>query len=374
MSRTCLTSLALAAAVVPAVACGEDITTGAADGGAGEVCQPRQRAGLDLADEPCSLLSSHAFFTDGPAQVPADGVVPYDINTPLFSDYAAKHRFLWLPDGQSMQYSDTGVFDLPVGAVLIKTFGYPDDMRDPSAGETLIETRLLIRDDDGWIGRVYVWKADQSDAVLSNAGARVDVSWIDAAGQSRELGYIVPNTNQCSQCHIRGDSVQPIGIQAKHLNRDFDYGDGTRNQLQELSARGMLSDVGAVDSAPRAPVFDDPDSGTLAERARAWLDINCAHCHNPDGPARTSGLDLRAEQDQPSAYGVCKTPVAAGAGSGDRDYSIVPGQPDQSILVFRIESVEPDVRMPELLRQMVHVEGVAVVRDWIAELDGSCGQ
>lgn len=357
--------VAIAALVVMLAGCGDNLEgDGPVGGGGEELCLPPDgdAAFFDLDQEPCLELSSYRFFADGPAQVAGDGVVPYDINSALFSDYAGKHRFLFLPE--PMRYEESGIFYMPVGSVIIKTFAYPDK---------LVETRLLVHRQEGWEGLVYVWDEDQSDAHLQKAGGIVPVEWTSDEGDRRELRYIVPNVNQCVNCHVAGDRSQPIGIQARHLNRDFAYPDGTENQLAALAARGLLDDAPADPAdAPRAATWDDPDSGTLEERARAWLDINCAHCHAPTGPARTSGLDLRAEQIEPALYGVCKTPVAAGAGSGGLDYSIVPGQPDESILVFRLESVEPAIRMPEILRQTVHTESVDLVREWIASLEGDC--
>ena len=340
-----------------------------------ETCEvaPGSGVSFDPDAEPCELLSSYRFFADGPAQLPNDGVVPYDVNTPLFSDYASKHRFIWLPEGTAIRYADEGPLEFPEGAVLIKTFGFAADLRDPAGDERLIETRLLIRRDGAWDGLVYRWDGLESDARLAIAGGVVPVSWIDDDGEARELEYIVPHINQCEGCHTDGETTALLGPRARHLNRDFDYGGGPENQLVHLAGLGLLEGAPAdPDNAPRAPVFDDPATGSVDERARAWLDINCAHCHNPAGPARSSGLDLRAEQTEPIAFGVCKTPVAAGAGSGGLQYNIVPGSPDESILVFRLEATEPDVRMPELLRQTVHQESAALVREWIAGLDGAC--
>jgi len=110
----------------------------------------------------------------------------------------------------------------------------------------------------------------------------------------------------------------------------------------------------------------------LEQRARAYLDINCAHCHNPDGPGNTSGLDLRAFQNDMVALGECKTPVAAGRGSGNLRFAILPGRPEESILVHRLGSTEPKVMMPELGRSAVHREGLELIRSWIAAMKGSC--
>jgi mono/diheme cytochrome c family protein len=115
-------------------------------------------------------------------------------------------------------------------------------------------------------------------------------------------------------------------------------------------------------------IWNDPKTGTLDERARAYLEVNCAHCHNPKGPARTSALDLLASQTDPTLWGLHKPPVAAGRGTGGRKFDIVPGKPDESIMVFRMESTEPGVMMPELPRRMVDDEGVALIREWIAKM------
>jgi uncharacterized repeat protein (TIGR03806 family) len=343
-----------------------------------DVCDPSAGEGVsfDPAAEPCQLLSSYRFFTDGPGQVPNQGVEPYDLTSPLFSDYATKHRFVWLPPGESMTYAESGVLDMPVGAVLIKTFSYLADLRDADSAERLVETRLLVHREAGWEGLVYVWNEQQSEAELRVAGAMVPVEWIHTDGEPRSLSYIVPNTNQCVGCHsvrVEGEDVTvPIGIKARYLNRDQPV-EGGINQLVHLTELGTLTGAPADPAAaPRAPVWDDPDSGTVDQRARAWLDINCAHCHSQVGPARTSGLDLTVEQTDPAQYGVCKSPIATGPGSGGRLYGIVPGLPDESILMFRLESVAPEIRMPELLRQTVHVESIALLREWIEGLPGEC--
>lgn len=358
---------------------GVEVDAALPDAAPADVCNPApgDEVSFDPAAEPCRKLSSYRFFTDGPAQAPNRRVVPYDLNTPLFSDYATKHRFLWLPPGQSMAYSETGVFDMPVGAVLIKTFSYLHDLRDPGGGERLVETRLLVHRESGWKGLVYLWNDEQTEAELVVAGATVPVEWVHTDGETRQLSYRVPDINQCENCHVvhvdDDDVGTPIGIQARHLNRELDVGDGPVNQLAALAEGGYLTGAPADPAAaPRAPVFDDLDSGTLDERARAWLDINCAHCHSQVGPARTSGLDLSIGQTDPSQYGVCKAPIAAGPGTGGRLYDIVPGLPDESIFVFRLESVEPEIRMPELLRQTVHTESVALVKEWIAAMTGEC--
>jgi len=252
--------------------------------------------------------------------------------------------------------------------VIAKTFAYPRDARDPSQGRRLIETRILRRQSDGWVGLPYVWNAAQTEATLDVAGDMVDVSWVHSDGSARTNNYIIPNVNQCKGCHTTGEVLMPIGPKARHLNRHFAYREGTENQLTHWTHRGALAGAPPADRAPRLAAWDNPESGTLDARARAWLEINCAHCHHPAGPARNSGLDLLAAQRTPVAFGVYKPPVAAGIGSGGLDYDIVPGRPDRSILAYRIASTHPGVMMPELGKRLVHVEGVALVRQWIAAM------
>jgi uncharacterized repeat protein (TIGR03806 family) len=235
----------------------------------------------------------------------------------------------------------------------------------------LIETRILKHEPDGWVGLPYVWNSGQTEATLDVAGDAVDVSWIHTDGRARTNNYIIPNVNQCKGCHKSGEVMTPIGPKARHLNRDFAYREGRENQLARWSRLGALADAPPPDRAPRLAAWDDPKSGTLDARARAWLEINCAHCHNPAGPARSSGLELVAAQRNPAAFGVNKPPVAAGIGSGGLSYDIVPGRPDQSILAYRIASTHPGIMMPELGKRLVHEEGVALVRQWIAAMPGA---
>jgi uncharacterized repeat protein (TIGR03806 family) len=314
----------------------------------------------------CKKLSSWQLFDDIATQTPAPGVLPYDLTTPLFSDYAVKDRFVRLPDGEMATWHDRDPLALPVGSVLVKTFSYLADRRDPAGARTLLETRVLVHGQTGWHGSAYVYDGKTDDAELSIAGDILDARWIHDDGADRTNKYVVPNQNQCKLCHEEHDEiVTPVGPKVRHLQPDA---------VQALIDGGVLAGAPPREQWPRAFVAADPASGTLDERARAWLDINCGFCHNPRGAARTSGLYLDSAETDPSKLGVCKPPVAAGRGSGGLQYDIVPGKPDESILVYRMESTEPEIRMPELGRNLVHVEGVALVREWIAAMPGACGQ
>ena len=322
-------------------------------------------AGL-LADDPAPTLAAYRLFADAAGRQPnGPRVVPYDLATPLFSDYAVKRRYLFLPPGTKVAWRDAGALDFPVGATLIKTFAYPADFRRPDQGLRFIETRLLIHRKVGWVPLTYVWNQDQTQAVLKRAGTRVPVAFVDAAAQPRQIDYQVPNTNQCKQCHALGGETTPIGPKARNLNIDVAFGQGRGNQLALWSGLGLLSGAPDPAAAPRLPRWDDP-SQAVADRARAYLDVNCGHCHNPAGMASNSGLYLTWEEADPAALGVGKRPVAAGRGSGGLEVSIDPGHPDRSILAWRMASVEPGVMMPQIGRTVVHEEGLALVRAYIA--------
>jgi len=331
--------------------------------------------GVNVGTQDCQFLSSYRFFVAPAAQQrPNEGVIPYDLNTALFSDFTEKHRFVWLPPGTRAQYEERRPFEFPVGTVIIKTFAYPNDQTDSDAGEDILETRLLIHRADGWVGLPYVWNAARSDAELRLVGATLQVSGVQADGEFGTFPYFVPNANQCKACHRAfDDKMAPIGPNARNLNKDFAYADGSANQLVRWTELGILAGAPTdPQSAPRAAAFDDPTSGSVELRARAYLDVNCAHCHNETGPARPSGLWLEYDQTNPTHVGVCKQPVAAGKGTGGFSHAIDPGSPDTSILTFRMASTETDIMMPELGRTRVHTEGLEVIRAWIAEMEGEC--
>lgn len=322
-----------------------------------------------LADEPAPRLADYRLFLDAAAHTPARGVIDYDLATPLFSDYAQKSRLVFVPDGAAARYVASGVFEFPVGSVLIKTFAYPADLRAPSDSVRRLETRLLIRKASGWSAQTYVWNAAGTEARLLEVGAQIPVTFIDLAGTTQSFVYDVPNRNQCKGCHVHDGAITPIGPRARNLDRMIATDAGAENQINRWSRLGVLS--GAPRAASEAPDAFDAASASLDVRARAYLDVNCAHCHSPGGPADNSGLDLRFEQTTPILFGVRKRPVAAGRASADLSYAIDPGHPDRSILLHRMESDDSGVMMPELGRTLVHREGVALVRDWIAAMDES---
>ncbi|MBS0365213.1 MAG: hypothetical protein JSR67_05225 [Proteobacteria bacterium] len=356
------------------------------------------------AGKPERLSDWQLFAVRDGKLVPNTGVVAYDLNTPLFSDYAHKFRTVWMAKGKAATYDASGPFNFPVGTVLSKTFFYPlpagaaraargvartyDTSRDFAAGSAgealdlarirLIETRLLVRRELGWEAIPYVWNAAQTDAQLARTGDAIPLELVDETASKAApaaFTYVVPNENQCAGCHVtnvRTRQIEPLGPRARHINKEYAYAGGAENQLAHWTRLGYLTGAPGAAQAPRDAGWRD-DNAPIDARARAYLDVNCSMCHSPTGPANTTALDLRSANQDLRLLGRCKPPVAAGRATGDHLFDIVPGKPGESILIYRVTSSEPGVMMPEMGRSTSHQEGVELLREWIAAMSGSCG-
>ena len=246
----------------------------------------------------------------------------------------------------------------------------------------LIETRLLVHRETGWTALPYVWNSAQTDATLEITGDAKPLIISDGSIEET-FTYIVPDKNQCAGCHATNATtrdIEPIGPRIHNLNRPYDYarndlqgqGAGEVNQLSFWRDRDFIELAASPDHLPTMANWGDK-SLNIESRARAYLDVNCGHCHNDKGPADTSGLFLDIVTDSPVRLGRCKLPIAAGQGTGGNKYSIVPGQPGTSILVYRMQSLDPGAMMPELGRSLVHQEGIELISEWIAAMEGQCG-
>ena len=317
---------------------------------------------LILSQEFPDKLSDFRFFKDASAQVPHDKVIPYELISTLFSDYSYKQRWVYVPNEKKAEYQEDWVFDFPTGSALIKTFYYPIDERNPELGKNLLETRLLLKKDQGWEAVSYAWNKEQNEAFKKIAGKTINVSWTDFMGDERDVRYRVPNVNQCKECHDADDKISPIGPKARNINKDLAFKEGTFNQLTYWMNRQIIDEY-PLDLV--SPVDWTDESKDINDRVRSYLDVNCGHCHSPTGNANSTGLYLHLNETRNINLGVFKKPVATGRGSGGLKYSIVPGEPEESILLHRMISMDPGVMMPESGRALTHTEAVEMVRDWI---------
>ncbi len=316
-------------------------------------------------------------------------LVAYELTMPLFSDYALKSRALWVPKGKQIQWHDTAPLKFPEGSVIVKSFLFPDDLRKPTEGVRVIETRVLVKGAEEWKAWPYVWDEPEpgkalpntADAVLKVTGTVKDIAFVDLQGKKQEASYLVPQRNQCKDCHDRLDGRDPfttiIGPRARFMNRDHVYAGKSVNQLSHLQSLGLLAGMPALAKVDKAVSLSDVMTATvdnltgepLRRATRDYLDMNCAHCHSPTGvEGETSQLYLNHDNTNAFLFGVCKAPSSAGKGGFGRSYDIVPGQPDKSILVYRLETTELGAMMPDIGRSLVHGTGVALVRKWIEEM------
>jgi uncharacterized repeat protein (TIGR03806 family) len=233
-------------------------------------------------------LSAYGLYRSGMSDmIPEKGVQVYIIASALFTDYAEKQRLIKLPQGKRVTIDGSGLLIFPNGTIIAKTFYYSK----PDHGKRqIIETRLLILDQGKWNAATYQWNAAQTDADLLDSGALVPITFEDHSGMRRKLAYKIPSQNDCSSCHRSDDQLSPIGPKARNLNRIVN-GEGKRqSQLEYFMKKGLFNDadITAIGSLPN---YKDTTMD-LKTRARAYLDINCAHCHQPAGMASNTSLNL----------------------------------------------------------------------------------
>lgn len=326
---------------------------------------------FDIDQVPYQRLTDYNFFAgDLQNQEPVYGVLPYEPITPLFTDYASKKRFLWMPNGVQAEYvGDSDLFNFPVGTILIKTFYYENVL--PNNEMKVIETRLLIKKADGWVFADYIWNENQTEGELdvSGNGGNVPFQFIKN-GVTRDVNYRIPATSECFTCHKSNFEASPIGMKPQSLNSVYNYSDGSSNQLTKWIEQGyLLSNVpGDIETVVK---WDDP-SEPLDMRARAYLDINCNSCHSDTGHCNYRIPRFSYDRtDDDTNLGICvtaDTPIPGYEGA----YLIEPGDADASVLFFRMNTTEEQYRMPLLGRTLRHDEGVALIEEWINSLTQTC--
>ena len=313
-----------------------------------------------------SLLSQTGAFTDTRNLIHSNGLIPYDLVVAFWSDGAAKERWIAVPSGQ-IKFAPTGEWSFPKGTVFVKTFFLPTDERDPSIKRWL-ETRLLVCDSAGGVyGADYKWRADDSDADLLPSSLTEAIPIKTATGQIRQQTWYYPSRKDCLECHnARAGGV--LGVKTRQMNRPFKYPSGvTDNELRTWNHIGLFTPGfkdADVEGFPRLAAADDA-TRSLVDRARSYLDANCAQCHRPGGTVAyfDARYDTPLEKQQ-----LIDGPVLIDQGI-DRPRIISPHDIWRSIVVMRMNTVG-DIKMPPLARETIDQRGVALLRDWITSMPG----
>ena len=323
---------------------------------------------FDINSVPFQDLSEYNFYEGTMSNLdPVYGVLPYSLINALFTDYAKKQRFIWMPSGvQAVYTNDHSVLNFPTGTVLIKNFYYDNVL--PSGNTKIIETRLMIRKSDAWIFANYVWNDDQTDATLDMSGGITTFEWVQD-GITKSVNYRIPAGPECHTCHKFGDTPIPVGPKPRNLNINYDYTDGSMNQFSKLIEMNYLEDN--LPENIETEVSWEDTSQPLNERARSYIDANCAHCHseNTHCDYRPMRFDFNETED-PVNLGVCVEPdTDLGVG---QTHIVNPSNQARSMIYYRISSTDEEVRMPLLGRTLVHEEGVQLISEWISSLQDPC--
>lgn len=326
-------------------------------------------------------LSEYKLFESqcNPTTAPNARGLEYDLSIPLFTDYTSKYRFVFVPEDQKATYSSSDVFDFPVGTVITKTFSMPSTTDKDSRGyavENILETRLLIRKEIGWVARVYAWDEDKLDATRITGGEFVP-SVLGHGEEILEFNYGIPDQSACTECHkVKVTEEEtfftPIGPKARYLNSSYDYATGAENQIEKWISEGLLdgTTVPSAETRPKEKAFndylsvEDIPNDELEDVALGWLDINCAHCHSTQGTASNTAFKSSTAE---AFQGFCEVPVS-GAGTGA--LVVLPGNAESSLLYQRLNTTEAGMTMPPIGRATIHTSGTALVKRWIDSLTG----
>lgn len=286
-----------------------------------------------------NLSDLNLFSGDLENLTPSPYAFEYELSTPLFTDYAHKQRIIALPQGETMEYVDNGFPNFPDKTVIAKTFYYFLDERDESLGKKIIETRVLIKNNGEWQMGNYKWNDSHTVAVLDNTTGNVSVSFIDTDGDSYDIDYVIPSANQCFDCHNSYDIVTPIGPKLRSMNFN--------NQLQNFIDAGHLTNLTDPSTVSVLPNWLD-ESYSLEQRARAYFDMNCAHCHSDGGFCEVQTL-LRLPFET----------------SFENSYIFE----SKDEIDSRMATYNPPYTMPLIGTSVVHDKGYSLIRSYLQTLE-----
>ncbi|MDD7885071.1 hypothetical protein [Flavivirga sp. 57AJ16] len=290
-------------------------------------------------------LSDYNLFEKNLADLePHKKAIIFNLESTLFTDYAEKQRIIFLPTDDKLIVKGSGLPDFPSGTIIAKTFYYPTTILNDTIRKFIVETRLLIKKESQWNGATYKWNQKQDEAYLLEEGATVPLTFEDNNKTTRSINYKIPSKLDCISCHRQGNQIYPIGPKIRNLNTAINKGGYEINQLEYFKQK-MLLDLDSTDYTPSI-VDHKNDSVLIAKRARAYLDINCAHCHNPNGIAYLTMLDLREETS------IYKTGILLKQGK----------------IVMRMSTLG-ELHMPKIGTTIIHDEGLQLILDYIENLN-----
>lgn len=313
-------------------------------------------------------LSETGLFTSVRGHQVHPALIPYSVNVPLWSDGAHKERFIAVPGDAQIEFPGSKAWNPPEGAVLVKTFSLDLEAGNPISRRR-IETRLLTKQQNEWVGYSYLWNEEQTDAFLvDKAGKDVAFTIADASapGGKREQTWHYPSRAECMVCHSRA-ATYVLGLQTDQMNRDHEYRGAVRNQLDTLSQLGILKSP-LPKPAAELPKFPDlaDESQPLEARVKAYLHVNCSVCHQAAGGGNAA-MELENHQALAKMLIVDETPKHDKFGIENAKL-IAPKDPARSILLHRI-SRRGKGQMPPLASSLVDDQAVALIRRWVEQLE-----
>jgi uncharacterized repeat protein (TIGR03806 family) len=336
----------------------------------------------DSASFPRKLSETGLFASTRDHQV-APGLIPYSVNSQLWSDHATKERFLALPGNGQIGFDTvtypqpspgaTPGWAFPDGTVLVKTFSMELERGNPASSKRL-ETRLLHFQqlpgtqeygDQYWRGYTYVWNDEQTDAELLRAEGLDKTLHIKVGDKMVEQNYRFPSRTECVLCHTNAAKFA-LGANTVQLNRDHDYGGMVANQLATFDHLGLFKEPLPKPPAelPKLANYDDL-SQPLEARARAYLHANCAHCHVKWGGGNA---EFKLVATLPlTELGIANMPPGHGGFGLANPRILAPGKPDESVLLHRM-TLTGLGRMPHIGSRVPHDAAVELVREWIEQL------
>lgn len=335
------------------------------------IATPISPVTFDIENTPYQLLSDYNFFEGTLSEMnPVYGVLPYEPINSLFTDYAHKKRFIWMPNDVKASYvEDFKTLNFPTGTILIKSFYYDNVL--PENIRKIIETRLMIKMESEWIFANYIWNDDQTEATLDMNGSTVAIEW-QKGNITKSISYRIPSGVECLVCHKVSNVATPIGTKPQNINSSFQYDDSNINQLKKWSLFGYLDTINLPDSSEIETVVNWSDTNeSLDLRARSYLDINCAHCHIQDAHCSYRPIRLSFnETSNPDKFGECVVPDENIDNS--LTHIILPNRPNRSVMYYRINTTDEAIRMPLIGRTIIHDEGVMLIENWINSLTTVC--